>query len=62
MKKNDRADVVGGYGNWWRCESTAGKTRKPIDEQLSEREVITTPQERKSNWAKMENLCVIITS
>lgn len=25
MKKNDRSADDGGYGNWWRCESTGRK-------------------------------------
>lgn len=36
-------------------QAQAGRIVKPIDEQLAERKVITTPQERKSVWERMRN-------
>ncbi|MFR3005571.1 MAG: hypothetical protein ACLTML_09555 [Blautia faecis] len=49
--------VIGGG-----VKAQAGRIVKPIDEQLSEREVITTPQERKIKLGEDGKPRVIITS
>ena len=43
-------------------QAQAGRIVKPIDEQLAERKVITTPQERKIRLGEDEKPRVIITS